>query len=255
MELGADDYITKPFTLDEIINAINSRLEKQAAQNNLIQAHLDLLGSVLSDEREKRLLKSRLVAMFSHDFRNPLSAIKSSIELLLAYDERLTPEHRHGYLERMDYSVRQLLQMLDDVVLVAQIESGSFECAPQPLDVSAMTADIVDEFKLIHGDTHTLVFHSNIQHRLVIDPKIFRLIVTHLLSDSVKSSESRIDVNMMEDQTGIELEIRNQGAETPDDTGLPVVKQAVEMCGGSIYVEEVGTRFVVQFPREEVGHD
>jgi two-component system sensor histidine kinase/response regulator len=281
MDLGADDYITKPFTLDEILSAVGSRLEKQAAQDSLVEAHLNVLNSELEEEREKRLLKSRLVAMFSHDFRNPLAAILSSVELIRAYDERLSPDRRRTHLDRMEGSVRLLLQMLDDMLLVAQMESGRLEYDPQLVDVSALVKAIVGEFALIHNETHTLSFHSDVQNSLEMDPKLFRQVAANLISNAVKYSPSggEVTVTLTEGKDTFELVVRDQGIGIPEDKmsrlfepfqraanvkdvkgtglGLPIVKQAVELCGGSIHVESVtgeGTRFVIQFPRKEVEH-
>jgi DNA-binding response OmpR family regulator len=75
MALGADDYITKPFTRQELLQTVEARLQKSAAQEQKHQQEVEELQSALHLEREQRLLKAKMVAMFSHDFRNPLSTI------------------------------------------------------------------------------------------------------------------------------------------------------------------------------------
>lgn len=76
MNLGADDYITKPFTRTEFLNAIQIRLEKKAQREEEFLRELGRWQEALEYEREQRLLKAKLVAMFSHDFRNPLASIE-----------------------------------------------------------------------------------------------------------------------------------------------------------------------------------
>ncbi len=240
-----------------------------------MQSSLDLLNTELEQEREKRLLKSRLVAMFSHDFRNPLTAILSSIELLRMYDERLTPERRRTHLDRMESSSRQLLQMLEDMLIVAQMESGQLECNLESVDVTALVQKIVSEFEFVYHRTHTLRFDSTIQHYLALDPKLFRQIVTNLISNAVKYSpkDSTITVSLTDSEEWIEIAVQDQGIGIPEEDiphlfepfhradnakshkgtglGLSIVKQAAEVCGGSVRVESVleqGSRFIVRYP-------
>src|SRR5689334_9822747 len=72
MSLGADDYVTKPFTRMQILEAVKSQLEKFDAREQVYQQQILQLQAALAQEQEQQFLKTRLVAMFSHDFRNPL---------------------------------------------------------------------------------------------------------------------------------------------------------------------------------------
>ena len=94
MELGADDYITKPFTRVEFMNAIQARLNKKAIQDEGLQQKLGEWQQAIEHEREQRQFKAKLVAMFTHDFRNPLATILSSNNLLRNYGNRLDEERR-----------------------------------------------------------------------------------------------------------------------------------------------------------------
>ncbi|MCA9932368.1 MAG: response regulator [Anaerolineales bacterium] len=276
MNLGADDYITKPFMLKEILGAVTSRLEKQSAQNTLFQTQLDSLSDEIEHEREKQLLKARLVGMFSHDFRNPLAAILASVDILQDYDAQLPPDRKQRHFNRMRVSVRLLLQMLDDMLFVAQMENDRLKYEPQRLDASFFVATIVEEFAMIYKTTHNLVFESNVQKMVDIDPKILRQITANLISNAVKYSPSGGDVivRLTQGPNGVELSVQDSGIGIPQEAlahlfepfyrvenakgikgtglGLSIVKQAVETWGGSIQVESTpgeGSRFTVQLPQ------
>lgn len=276
MNMGADDFVTKPFTHAELLESIRSRLGKKTAQESQIQAQIERLHSDLTEEREKRLLKSRLVAMFSHDFRNPLSSILSSSSIIRNYEDRLTPERKRQYLDRIDGSVRLLLQMLDDMLMVAEMESGHFEFSPQLFDLNALIETILDEFRLISQGTHRLTFRTYLKNYIYADPKLMRHIITNLLSNAIKYSSENTEVTIIVEERDqqVSLMVEDHGIGIPEESlpllfdafhraqnaksvsgmglGLTIVKQSVDLHGGTIDVGSVlgeGTRFVVMLPQ------
>ena len=65
MSSGADDYITKPFTRQELLHAIQNQLEKRTAREQYHQNQIQQVEQALANEQEKRLVKAKLVGMFS----------------------------------------------------------------------------------------------------------------------------------------------------------------------------------------------
>jgi len=150
MNLGADDYLTKPFSHADIIDTVSVRLGKLGQ----IQSQIDHLSSVIDMEREQRLLKSRLVGMFSHDFRNPLASILSSSNILQSYSDRLTPERQQEHFRRIDGGVQLLLQMLDEMLMVAEIENGQLTLHRQSTNLGRQIERLIEDFRLIDGEKH-----------------------------------------------------------------------------------------------------
>lgn len=275
MDLGADDYLTKPFTHAELLRAIESRLQKHTSQNDQIRERLEVLTEALEEERTKRLLKTRLVAMFSHDFRTPLSSIMSSVELIRHYESRMTPERKAMHLDRIDGSVHQLLQMLDDMLLVAQMESGSFQYHPEPLELAEWVGEILEEFRTMYGMTRTLTLKADVGCCVQADRRLFRQILVNLVANAIKYSNEDSEVIVWVKHTGdqIELIVEDHGIGIPAEDlesvfepfhragnaeefkgtglGLTIVKEAVERHAGTIRIESevgVGSRFIVSLP-------
>ena len=162
MKLGADDYITKPFTYEEVVTAIKTRLGRQQR----IRDQIDQLTDLIDEERELRLLKSRLVGMFSHDLRNPLTTILSSSSMLQSYSDRLSPEQKLQKLHRIDGAVHQLIQMLDEMLMVAQVENGQLSFNPQATDLARLINKVLDNFELIDEVNITSPHKWNYQGKL-----------------------------------------------------------------------------------------
>ena len=277
MSLGADDYITKPFTRVELLQAIQVRLAKKAAQEQEHQHALEHLQQALTQEQERRLLNAKLVAMFSHDFRNPLTTILLSNNLLREQGHRLDEERRLVHFNRIDASARKLVQMLDDVLLVAQLETGKLDLKLEPLNVGLFLEQIVESFQAIHGEKHPIFFESQVTTPQLMDGRLLHPIAANLISNAIKYSALGGAVHILVDdyEGQCRLTVQDQGIGIPDadqanlfevfqrssnvgnvpgtGLGLALVKQAVTLLRGSVHFESqvgIGTTMTVMLPHQ-----
>ncbi|MCC6801787.1 MAG: response regulator [Anaerolineae bacterium] len=255
MELGADDYITKPFTRVDLLRAIEKRLDLKSAQEQEHQEQLAEFKSALAQERGQRLLTERLIAMFSSDFRNPISGILDSTQLLSKYSDRVNEERRAAHMKRIEMSASFLLQMLDDMLVIARLENGSLRYTPESVDVGVFVGRIVDEFQIVHEETHPLQYDCQFSGCLETDPQLLRQIVVNLLKTAVKDSVSgkqvHVGLNSGDRECVLTVQYTGSGsapAEAPlslvDDgmeagLGLAIVDRAVEMCGSLLQIDKL----------------
>jgi two-component system, sensor histidine kinase and response regulator len=196
MALGADDYITKPFSRLELLKAVEARLGKMKMQELRYQAEIEQWQKAFEQEREQRLFKAKLVAMFSHDFRNPLSTIMSSNSLLRDFSERMDEDRRKKHQNRIEASVRQLMQMIDDMLIISQMETGNLEFNSEPLQLEEFLQRIIEEFQVIHAETHRLTFDSQFSDPVIADPRLLRQIAANLISNAIKYSPQGSEVKV-----------------------------------------------------------
>ncbi len=276
MNWGADDYLTKPFRQVDLLHAIESRLRKQTEQQQIIHLQLDALKKVFQDEHKQRLLKSQLVAMFVHDFRNPLFSILSSAELMERYDKRLDVERKHEHLQRIGKAARLLLQMLNSMLAIAEIENGHLEYHPTEMDLVPFLEEILEEFSIINSDSHRFVFESSLQKVVLADSKLLRQIMTNLISNAVKYSPSgtAVTICLEASDTEFSIQVTDEGIGIPEKDlahlfdafyradsakvqrgtglGLTIVQELSTLCGASVHVSSIvgeGSTFTVTFPR------
>jgi signal transduction histidine kinase len=269
MNLGADDYVTKPFSHADVIDVVKTRLAKLEG----IQSQIEHLSNVIDVEREQRLLKSLLVGMFSHDFRNPLASIMSSVAILQNYLERLTLEQRLKYYRRIDSAVHSLLQMLDEMMMVAELENGRLALQLQTTNLKGMIDKLIEEFRLIDGEKHHFVFSSDLPENAELDPKLVQHIITNFISNAVKYSPegSKIVIQANVEEKEIVISVQDAGIGISENDlshvfepyfradnarnikgtglGLALVKQVADVCGGTVEVTSelgVGSCFTVR---------
>lgn len=275
MGLGADDYITKPFTRLDFFKAIESRLHRKTVSEEQHRAEVEQWRQAFEQEHEQRLLKAKLVAMFSHDFRNPLASILSSNGLLRDYADRMDESRRFVHFNRIEASVMQLLQMLEDMLIVSQMESGHLEFTPEPMNITDFLKKIVEEFQIINAETHRVTFESRVSQKIPGDSRLLRQISANLISNAIKYSpqDSEVHVSLDKDAAQVMLTVRDHGVGIPENDqgrlfqafqrgsnvgeilgtglGLAIVKQAVEAHGGSIHLHSevnYGTTVKVRLP-------
>jgi len=109
MDLGADDYLTKPFTPKDLLSAIAARLKKKAHIEQRAKAELDVLRSNLSRS-------------LPHELRTPLNGIMGFSELLI---EALSPTAQTELLEMAEgihEAAKNLNRVIQNFLLYAELE-------------------------------------------------------------------------------------------------------------------------------------
>jgi PAS domain S-box-containing protein len=230
-------------------------------------------------ERQKALneLRSRFVAMTSHEFRTPLAAIMSAEELLRHYGERLPPAERHEILDGIAAGVKRMSRMMDRVLLLGKADAGMLDFNPQRIELAPLCRQFVEEARAQqpqNGHEVTLSVADDARDGSY-DEKLLRHIFSNLLANALKYSpdggEVRFDVRR--EASGTVFEVADRGIGIPPDEighlfesfhrasnvgaiqgtglGLAIVKNAVERHGGAIEVESrlgEGTTFRVSLP-------
>jgi PAS domain S-box-containing protein len=251
----------------------NEQLRQEIARRQRLENDLRL---ALETERELNELKSRIIATVSHEYRTPLTTILSSADLLEHYELRLTPEKKQKHFQRIQSSVKYLTQLVEDMIMVNQAETGHLEFSPTLLNVEQIARARVNECQMNPANPHPILFecHGSCTN-VFLDEKLVQLILSNLLSNAIKFSpdQSPIRLELSCEPSQVVFRLSDQGigilptekpwvfnpffrgsniGVTPGvGLGLVIVKECVDLQGGEILVEsEVGqgTTFTVTLP-------
>jgi signal transduction histidine kinase len=109
MELGADDYLPKPFSIEALYAAVDARLKKV---------------QTVREEAEKKLadLRDNISLMLPHELRTPLNGILAYGEILSAEAATLPPEEVAEMGQVIHESGRRLERLIENFLIYAQIE-------------------------------------------------------------------------------------------------------------------------------------
>lgn len=279
-ELGAVDYITKPIEPEEVLIRIKTHLTIQHLQQDLQMKNEELQAS-LEREQELNKLKSRFISIASHEFRTPLSTILFSNNLLKRYSQHIPDQEMvkemGRELESVEKSVRKMTATLDEVLTISRTEAGKVTFNPVEIDLTDLCRGIVEKFKNMASDKHTLIFPNSGEHiQAFVDPKLIEAILSNLLSNAIKYSPEGGNVVcqlVQKDGKIVILSVTDEGIGISEDDqrhlfdefyrglnvtkiqgtglGLSIVKQFVSLHNGAISVNsEVnkGTTFTIILP-------
>ena len=263
-----------------IATCIIVRLRRGAAQLRAAGLELSRAVESLSAEQAKEHqlseLKSRFVAMTSHEFRTPLSVIVSSAEMLEAYGERWTSQKKTEHFSRIRSSALGMTQMLDAILMIGKSDAGALRCDAQHIEIGTFCSDVVSYMAQADPECRRIVYQGPEQATTVFaDSTLLRQVLENLLSNAIKYSPNGRPVlcEVVCENSELQLRVVDQGIGiSPDDAdrlfdtfqrgsnvagiggsglGLAVVDRAVQLHGGSVSVRSdlgLGSEFMVRIP-------
>ncbi|PIQ99124.1 MAG: hypothetical protein COV66_14690 [Nitrospinae bacterium CG11_big_fil_rev_8_21_14_0_20_45_15] len=228
---GGADYIVKPFCKEEVCARIHVHLELRRLNQLLTKKNEQL--EILNDT------KNKLLGMAAHDLRNPLSAIEGFARFMLKKGDDMDPEVRQDFLQTICDSSSDLIFLLNDLLDVSAIESGSIRMNYEKGEFDALVEKKVSTYRI-------LVAEKEIQLRLKMDPipsfvfscERIGQVLDNLLSNAVKYSPKggEVFVTLVEKDDNVRFTIRDQGvgilAEDRDQLFKPFGKLKARPTGG-----------------------
>ena len=135
MELGADDYITKPFSARELLAAVNTQLEKQQIIATRYESTL-------------RLLRKNIAYALPHELRTPLGSILGYAGILEMDAEELEPDEVRMMGERIIKAGTRLHRVFENYLVYAQLEI----MAADPAEIAALRNHITGKVDQVVSD-------------------------------------------------------------------------------------------------------
>ena len=180
---------------------VNSR-QKRDADGTPLFNRITLFDSTDRRRYERELLLARrkadqiakdkadLLAMLSHDIRNPLNAMMGAVQLL---ERTELPDLQRRFVRLLKSSSEHMLDLLNHVLELSRAESSSFALSETPFRLRDVVEDVVSTYESAARDKG-LAIESSIADDLpavvIGDPVAIRQILTNLVGNSVKFTEA-----------------------------------------------------------------
>ncbi len=196
-ELGAVDYITKPFDLSELRARIRAALQTKRRHDDLTRASQTLAAARFAAEDNARA-KGEFLAHMSHEIRTPMNGVIAMTDLLL----RTPLNHdQREIIDTIRSSGESLLTIVNDTLSFSKLESGKLELENQPFDLRVCAEEAIDILALQaakKGLGLGLHVHPHLPTQVIGDANRFRQILINLLSNAVKfTSQGQVAVQLV----------------------------------------------------------
>jgi len=231
--------------------------------------------------RESDRQKDDFLAVLAHELRNPLAPLRNALEILKLSQDR--PRKVGAMREMMERQVAQLIRLIDDLLDVSRVTRGKLELRRRPTDLKAVLESALETARpTISAARHNVrLLLPEEPVTLDADPIRLAQVFSNLLTNSAKFMDAGGEIRVVATHAAGEIcisvtdfgiglapeELPNlftmfgqarrvhAGAKGGLGLGLALVKQLVELHGGSVTAESAGrgegSRFSVRLPLAE----
>lgn len=271
MQQGADDYLTKPFTKAELLDAITARLERQASIAQAHQQHV---------EEAKRVF-SRMVA---HELRTPLVSINMVQDIISRSFQRLSASDLQELMESLGSGSRRLTHLVEQMVLLIQLETrvldkDALQTHGRPVSTQDLLKSAVEmskKFATRNRGAQLIVEADDGQGMVMCDSRALKHALAEIITNAINFSpeNGEVTVKKWEERGLVWISCLDKGAGIPEDQlarifenfyqvnretqeqqgvgmGLPLAQRIFAVHGGEVRLESVlgkGTEAVIRLP-------
>lgn len=322
LRMGAYDYLQKPFNRDELSLKVQKCLEKQSLERRYKKMTEDLIFAVkeLNREVEKRkeaekhlslyrdqletlvthrtqelleakdaaekasLVKSEFISHMSHEIRTPLNAVLGFAQLLNIDSVSFTSNQKQN-LGQIINSGNHLLQLINEVLKLSSIESGTTEVTLEPVNVPWMIHNLISMLKPVAEKAQVLVkdevAFTTMDLYVLADKLHIKQVLLNLITNAIKynrpkgtirirskvSKEGILRIDVIDTGIGIPEEKQNllfkpferlhceEASTEGTGIGLSISKKLIELMNGTIGYEKnptgEGSCFYIEMQRAD----
>jgi signal transduction histidine kinase len=269
LQMGADDYLIKPFNARELLARVKSNLDHHRERSK-INAELKSISK----------FKSQFISNMSHELRTPLNAIIGYSEMILQGMVD-SPDMQYRLINNISSAGRHLLDLINDILDLSIIEAGKIVLKLEWIELHPFLSNI---HALLYelAAKKQISLHFQVQPNLNFinaDPVRLKQILINLINNAIKFNKPQGQINVQfylsQDNLSIIGQVKDTGIGIPEDKldalfteffkiesefsnaqegtglGLALTQRFVKLHGGTISVESQignGTTFTFTLP-------
>ena len=293
LSIGGQDYISKPFDSRELIARVNTHITLKKKIDALATLSQTLEKKVeertiqlkIAKERAEKSdsMKHAFLSNFSHEIRTPLTGIVSTAELLVS--EQLSDDDKNFCVESIKKSSFKLVNTISSVLEMSQLLSGSIIANFAKTDIAKILKEVYEEFiDLFKNKNISLNIEINdIINEIITDRNILKIILTKLVDNALKFTESdgQVSIGIKPLAEQIEIFVSDTGIGMDDETiknvfttffrndpssrnkegvglGLALAQNFCKLLNGEIHITsspDKGTYIGITLPFQQPNHN
>jgi two-component system sensor histidine kinase/response regulator len=272
-QVGANDFLTKPFNKEELVVRVMHQITLVAAKR-LIQKQNTELKATISN-------RDKMYSVIAHDLRSPMASIRMVLNLVVTAvsPETVGPE-LFELLDKANKESEEVHDLLDNLLKWTKSQTGRLNVVKQDLDLNDIIPGVVEIFEMIALTKKIKLEYTGTTQPLIVsaDNDMLKTIVRNFMSNAIKFSPegSSIEIVMHPEGEFAKVSIRDHGVgiaperienifhkgettygtggEEGSGLGLQLCADFAHKNGGEVCVESVlgeGSTFSVLLPLKQ----
>jgi two-component system sensor histidine kinase/response regulator len=273
-DMGAEDYLTKPFDPKELLVAVRGRLRRAQAIYDVTEARFGQL-------------KRQIVNVLGHELRTPLTYVQGYTELALEDVPSLNPDSLHDFLMGIKRGADRLNRLVEDLMFLIRLDTGRIAEEHHMLAGVHRDLNTVLESTIRQYEQQATAQGVNLETRMEPSPPPIQLCepffadaVGRLIDNGIKFSRGkgkRVTISTRVAHGWVEVAIADEGVGIPPGelshlferfqqigreemeqqgigVGLAIAQELIHLHGGEITVESTlgeGSTFTIRLPVAE----
>jgi signal transduction histidine kinase/DNA-binding response OmpR family regulator len=189
-------------------------------------------SEAINKMRELDMLKSNFVAMISHELRSPMTAIKGFLEIVISGVGGSVSAQQTEYLEIIRSNTDRLMNLINDILDMAKMESGTFPVVKSVCNIEKLLKKIIKETVGLASKKMIIVEKEGVEGDMTAEIDEFRIaqVMVNLISNAIKYSPEKSKILI--------------GSKIIDADAIPGSLPVSDSAGNSryvmIYVKDLG---------------
>ena len=228
-QLGANDFISKPFRREELLIRVEHQLSLVDARRIILRQTEELRKTIAG--------RDKLYSVIAHDLRSPMASIKMLCNtIMMSIDKQTVPADMFEMLEMTNRTAEEVFSLLDNLLKWTKSQLGKLSNVPQTIDMVGLIDGVIEVFKPIAGSKSiSLKLDSAVESvHVTVDIEMIKSVVRNLISNAIKFSHKdttvviRVKVQDVEDENKTEEGNDKEVLVTVSDSGCGIKKEDQE---------------------------
>ena len=182
-QLGANDFISKPFRREELLIRVEHQLSLVDARRIILRQTEELRKTIAG--------RDKLYSVSAHDLRSPMASIKMLCNtIMMSIEPGSVPQDVFEMLEMANKTSEEVFSLLDNLLKWTKSQLGKLSNVPQPIDLVGLVDGVIEVFKPIaESKSIALALERSIESvEVVVDVEMIKSVVRNLISNAIKFS-------------------------------------------------------------------
>lgn len=207
-QVGASDFLTKPFNKEELVVRVYHQIRLVAAIRIIERKNSDLRATI--NNRDK------MYSVIAHDLRSPMASIRMVLNLLVnTMPKDVVGEELFDLLDKANRESEECHDLLDNLLKWTKNQTGRLNVVLQDLNPNDIIPGVVEIFEMIAFTKNIKLKYEDTNFPLIVraDSDMLKTVVRNFLSNAIKFSpkDSTIEILMSQDRDFAKISIRDHG--------------------------------------------